>query len=333
MEKSTEHYINQRRLRANKHIRELATDVVLTHRDFIQPLFLDQSVSQRTPLSNLNGVNADTVDTLVEQIRSDIDAGVTKFLLFPVPSVKTDTDFNFSYFASSLTRLRNEFGSRIWLAADLCLCAYTAHGHCGILTDDAQHVLNKETVEVLSRYAVTLARAGADCIAPSDMMDGRIAGIRSALNEGGLDHVAIMSYSAKFSSQFYGPFRDACKSSPGSNASLKDRKTYQASAFYSGGGIAAAQRDEHEGADIIMVKPALPYLDVLTRLKSITEKPLAAYHVSGEYQSLEVLAEKGIVDRSKAHVEVWTSIRRAGASIIISYASRHARQWINEIEY
>jgi porphobilinogen synthase len=333
MEESTEHYINQRRLRANLHIRELAADVVLSHRDFIQPLFLDQSVSTRTPLENLNGVNADTIDSLIDQIRADVNVGVTKFLIFPVPLSKANNNFDFSYFASCLTRLRKEFGSMVWLAADLCLCAYTTHGHCGILSHDEQRVLNIETVRVLSKYAVTLANAGADCIAPSDMMDGRVAGIRSALDEAGFDHVAIMSYSAKFSSQFYGPFRDACKSSPGGNASLKDRKTYQASAFYSGGGIAAALRDEQEAADIIMVKPALPYLDVLAKLKTITRRPLAAYHVSGEYQSLELLAERGVIERSKAHIEVWTSIRRAGASVIISYASRYARQWIDEIEY
>jgi porphobilinogen synthase len=178
-----------------------------------------------------------------------------------------------------------------------------------------------------------MVRAGADCIAPSDMMDGRVAGIRSALDTDGFDHIPIMSYSAKFSSQFYGPFRDACRSSPGQNESLKDRKSYQVSAFNSGSAIAAAIRDAEEGADIIMVKPALPYLDVLTKLKVSVQKPLAAYHVSGEYQSLELLAEKGVIDRSKGHVEVWTSIKRAGASMIISYAARHAKKWIDEIEF
>jgi porphobilinogen synthase len=194
-------------------------------------------------------------------------------------------------------------------------------------------VLNKETVEVLATYGLTLAEAGADCIAPSDMMDGRVAAIRSALDKNSLDDVSIMSYSAKFSSQFYGPFRDACRSTPSNNMVLKDRKSYQASAFNSTGGVAAAIRDQEEGADIILVKPALPYLDVLTKLKERIDKPLAAYHVSGEYQSLELLAERGVIERSKGHVEVWTSIKRAGASIIISYASRHAKKWIDEIDY
>jgi porphobilinogen synthase len=328
-----EAYSNQRRLRGSRHIRELAADIVLTHRDFIQPLFLDQAVKKRTQLNNLNEVYADTVESLLDQIKSDLDRGISKFLIFPVPETKSVRDFDFSYFAVALQRIRKEFGSQVWIATDLCLCAYTEHGHCGILSNDGLRILNKETVDVLVKYALDLAQAGADCIAPSDMMDGRIAAIRLKLDNAGLDHVPIMSYAAKFSSQFYGPFRDACKSSPAHNETLKDRKSYQASAFHSSAGIAAALRDAEEGADIIMVKPALPYLDVLTRLKSIVHKPLAAYHVSGEYQSVELLAERGVIERSKGHVEVWTSIKRAGASMIISYASRHAKKWIDEIEF
>jgi porphobilinogen synthase len=333
MEKTDQSYSNQRRVRANKHIRELTGDVVLTHRHFIQPLFLDQSLKSRTALGNLNEVNGDTADSLIEQIRQDLANGVSRFLIFPVPQQKNESRFDYTFFLKSIEKIRREFGSDVWIAADVCLCAYTSHGHCGILNKEGDRVLNKETVDELAKYSLMLAQAGADCIAPSDMMDGRVAAIRSSLDHANLDHVAIMSYSAKFSSQFYGPFRDACKSSPGNNPSLKDRKTYQASAFNSTDALASAVRDAEEGADIIMVKPALPYLDVLTRLKAISEKPLAAYHVSGEYQALELAAAQGILERSKAHVEVWTAIKRAGASAIISYASRHARKWIDEIEY
>jgi porphobilinogen synthase len=332
MEKAEQHS-SHRRIRANRHIRELTADVVLSYRDFIQPLFLDQTVKARTPLLNLNEVNADTIDTLLDQVDQDLARGVSKFLLFPVPSQKAASGFDFSFFTKGLEQIRKEFGRDVWIAADVCLCAYTNHGHCGILSKDGTRVLNKETVDELSKYALALAQAGADCVAPSDMMDGRVASIRHNLDHGGLDHVALMSYSAKFSSQFYGPFRDACKSSPGGNVTLKERKSYQVSAFSSTDGIASAIRDSEEGADIIMVKPALPYLDVLTRLKGMLHKPLAAYHVSGEYQSLELLASQGIIERSKAHIEVWTSIKRAGASIVISYASRHAKKWIDEIEY
>jgi porphobilinogen synthase len=333
MEKSESQYSNERRLRGNRHIRELAADVTLTHRDFIQPLFLDETVSRRTPLGNLNEINADTLETLLDQMRMDMSKGVSKFLLFPVPTKKSNNAFDFSFFTRAIEKIRKELGSGVWIAADLCLCAYTSHGHCGILSHDGKQVLNRQTVDVLAEYALAVANAGADCIAPSDMMDGRVAAIRTSLNQADRDYVAIMSYSAKFSSQFYGPFRDACKSSPGSNETLKDRKTYQASSFNSTSSLASAVRDADEGADIVMVKPALPYLDVLTNLKAMVQKPLAAYHVSGEYQALELLASAGVIERARAHTEVWTSIKRAGASIIISYASRHARQWIDEIEY
>ena len=333
METTDPQYSNQRRLRANRHIRELASDVILTHRDFIQPLFLDQSVKERSPLTNLNEINADTIDSLLDQIGSDLTKGISKFLVFPVPEKKMNTDFDFSYFADGLRLIRKKFGNDVWIAADLCLCAYTDHGHCGILNKDGQRVLNRETVDVLAKYALELTKAGADCIAPSDMMDGRVAAIRVTLDRAGFDHIPIMSYSAKFSSQFYGPFRDACKSSPVHNDSLRDRKSYQASSFHSTAGVAAAIRDAEEGADIIMVKPSLPYLDVLNQLRSVVHKPLAAYHVSGEYQSVELLAERGVIDRSRGHIEVWTSLKRAGASIIISYASRHAKKWIDEIEF
>ena len=186
---------------------------------------------------------------------------------------------------------------------------------------------------MLADYALALAKAGADCIAPSDMMDGRIAAIRKKLDENGYDQIAILSYSAKFSSQFYGPFRDACKSSPGNNLVLKDRKTYQFSANNAQDGLLSTIRDIEEGADLVMVKPALPYLDMIQTIKQETKYPLVAYHVSGEYQAIELLAEKQLVDRSKAHIEVWTSLKRAGADAIISYAARHAKQWLAQLEY
>lgn len=284
MEKEDAYYFSNRRLRANRHIRELAAEVVLTHRDFIQPLFVDQSLSARTPLQHLNEIAADTPVSLIEQIRSDLQRGVTKFLIFPVPAVKVAAGFDYDFFADTVRKVKAEFGIAVWVAADLCLCAYTSHGHCGVLSDDGTKVLNKETVEELSRYALVMAKAGADCIAPSDMMDGRVAAIRKTLDQAGHDDVSIMSYSAKYSSQFYGPFRDACKSTPSNNAVLKDRKTYQLSSYSLADGLRSALRDQAEGADIVMVKPALPYLDVLARLKEVSDRPLAAYHVSGEYQ-------------------------------------------------
>jgi porphobilinogen synthase len=332
MEKEDSHS-NQRRVRANRHIRELTSDVILSHKDFIQPLFVDEFVNKRTAIPSLHEINSDTIASALEQIESDLTKGVSKFLLFPVPLDKSENHFNFEFALKAIREIRKTFGDRVWLAADVCLCAYTSHGHCGIMNAAQDKVLNAETVAVLADYALQLARAGADCIAPSDMMDGRVKAIRQVLNANGFDQVAIMSYSAKFSSQFYGPFRDACRSTPGNGPLLKDRKTYQVSIFNKSDGLESALRDSREDADILMVKPALPYLDLLCSLKNKVHQPLAVYHVSGEYQSIELLALQNSVERSRAHVEVWTSMKRAGANIIISYAARHARQWIDEIEY
>ncbi len=332
MEKK-KYYSNQRRLRASSHIRELAGEVILSHKDMIQPLFVDENIRERKIIQSLNEINSDTSDTVLQQIEADISAGISKFLLFPVPAKKADKDFDVGFVVSVIKKIKVRFGNSVWIAADACLCAYTSHGHCGVLDASGSKVLNAESVEVLAAYALQLAQAGADCIAPSDMMDGRIAAIRNILNEHGFDEVSIMSYSAKFSSQFYGPFRDACRSAPGKGCTLSDRRSYQISAFNPADAVVSTLRDIEEGADIVMVKPALPYLDIVKQLKQLVHCPVAAYHVSGEYQSIELLAKNGLVERDKAHLEVWTSLKRGGASIIISYAARHARNWGKKIIY
>jgi porphobilinogen synthase len=324
---------NRRRIRANQHIRELAATVQLNYKEFIQPLFLDESITEQTPIATLNEINADTLQSIILQIESDLQKGISKFLLFPVPAKKSEQNFDFSFTISGIKEIKKKFGDRIWLAADICLCAYTSHGHCGILNVSKDKVLNDESVKELAKYSLALAKAGADCIAPSDMMDGRIGAIRNILNENNFDDVSIMSYSAKFSSQFYGPFRDACKSAPGNNCNIHNRKTYQASAFNKNDAILSTLRDIDEGADIVMVKPALPYLDIIHELSETIKLPLAAYHVSGEYQSIELLALNNIIERDKAHLEIWTALKRGGAAIIISYAARHAKEWIERIEY
>jgi porphobilinogen synthase len=327
------YHSNQRRLRASQHIRELAATVQLNHKDFIQPLFLDESIAAPAPINTLHEINSDTLESLLQQIESDLQKGITKFLLFPVPAKKRETNFDYSFAVNSLRQIKKTFGNTVWVAADVCLCAYTSHGHCGILNAAHDKVLNNESVNELAGYALQLARAGADCIAPSDMMDGRIAAIRKILNDNELDDISIMSYSAKFSSQFYGPFRDACKSTPGNNTKLSNRKTYQASSFNKNDAILSTLRDIEEGADIVMVKPGLPYLDVIHELGQTIKHPIAAYHVSGEYQSIELLAQHNIIERDKAHIEVWTALKRGGATIIISYAARHAKEWIEKVEY
>jgi len=331
MEK-TEYPVTQRRLRTGAHIRELTASVKLSHKSFIQPLFVEESLSAPRAVSGLKGVMVDTSETVLETIGKDLDAGVTKFLLFPVPAFKRDEHFDFTFAVSVVRKIRQHFGERIWIAADLCLCSYTTHGHCGILSQDHSKLLNHATVDVLANYAVQLAAAGADSIAPSDMMDGRIAAIRSRLEEAGFDQVSIMSYAAKFSSQFYGPFRDACHSAPRSNG-LKNRKTYQVSPLNPNDALASALRDDREGADILMVKPASLYTDIIAKLKQQTRKPVAAYHVSGEYAAVELLAAEGLINRAEGHLEVWTALQRSGADIIISYAARQARKWIDQIEF
>jgi porphobilinogen synthase len=324
--------ITQRRLRADTQIRELTASVKLSHRSFIQPLFVEEAITEPRTVNGLTDVEVETASSILNTIEQNINTGATKFLLFPVPAQKKENNFDFSFAASVIKSIKENFSKDVWIASDLCLCSYTTHGHCGILNDDHSKMINYKTVDVLSKYATQLAIAGADCIAPSDMTDGRIAAIRTSLDALGYDTVGIMSYSAKFSSQFYGPFRDACHSAPNTNG-LKNRKTYQLSPLNVNDAIASSLRDEKEGADILMVKPAALYTDVIAKLKQRTLKPLAAYHVSGEYAAIEALAEKNLVNREAAHLEVWTALTRAGADIIISYAAKNAKEWIDKMEY
>lgn len=324
--------LTQRRLRHSTHIRELTAAVKLSHKSFVQPLFVEEGIGQPRAVQGLPGVQVDTATTLLDSIAYCVEQGISKFLLFPVPAVKAIDQFDFLFALQTVQHIKEQFGEAVWLAVDVCLCSYTQHGHCGILNDSHTQLLNNETVSVLSRYAAQLAQAGADCIAPSDMTDGRIAAIRQILDATGYDGVNIMSYAAKFSSQFYGPFRDACHSSPNTNG-LQNRKTYQLSPFNLNDALASSLRDEQQGADILMVKPAALYTDVIAALKQRTLKPVAAYHVSGEYAAVEALAAAGLAQREAAHLEVWAALQRSGADIIISYAAKSAQQWIANIQY
>ena len=320
--------LTQRRLRADTQIRELTASVKLSHKSFIQPLFADEGIQSPRNINGLQGVQVDTADSIQNSIEDSLNNGINKFLLFPVPANKSEKDFDFSFATRVIQKIKKSFGADVWISADVCLCSYTEHGHCGILNDDHSRLLNSKTVDVLSHYSSLLANAGADCIAPSDMMDGRIGAIRNKLDALGYEHVSIMSYAAKFSSQFYGPFRDACHSSPNTNG-LKNRKSYQVSPFNPNDAITSALRDEKEGADILMVKPAGLYTDIISKLKKQTLKPIAAYHVSGEYAGIELLAQQGLLNREAAHLETWAALQRAGADIIISYAAKNAKEWIN----
>lgn len=327
---ATIHYpVNRRRMRVSAQARELAATVSLNHRQFIQPVFVDAQLNAPRPLANLPGVQAETTDSILRQVEQDIARGMHKFLLFPVPAAKQEDPRDFRFSSEVIGRLKQAFGDDIWIAADCCLCAYTAHGHCGLLNAEGTAIDNSASVHRLADYALAMAQAGADCIAPSDMMDGRIAAIRRLLDAQGQDAVTIMSYSSKFSSQWYGPFRDACQSSPKA-AALRDRKSYQLSPAHPEDAVLSAVRDAAEGADMVMVKPAGWYGDILLRVREQVDIPVAAYHVSGEYAALELMAAQGLLSREAAHLELWTALKRSGADIIISYASREARHWIEQ---
>jgi porphobilinogen synthase len=320
--------LSLRRTRLTPAVRALTREVEV-HRDkLIQPLFVAEALDRREPVPGLQDVFRDTPSTLLAQIEADVEAGITKFLLFGVPADKRERDFDHRFTAEQIADVKRRFGGHLWLAVDVCLCSYTSHGHCGLLNDAWDHVDNDSTVEALAAAAVEYARAGADCVAPSDMMDGRIAAIRAALDATGLDETLIMSYAAKFHSAFYGPFRVAADSAPGRNVPLKDRASYQLDPARPKDARASAERDAAEGADILMVKPALPYLDVLRDLSRRIPKPWAVYQTSGEQAMLDLAAAQKLSDPGQAQLETWTAFRRAGADMIISYAARRARAMI-----
>ena len=325
--------MNLRRLRQNSHIRELVRENRVSHEQMIQPLFVVEGLKSPESIMGLKGVNRDTPKTILKQIEADLKKGVSKFLLFGVPTNKSTKDFKYDFTSKQIKEIKKTFGNSIWLSVDVCLCSYTSHGHCGILNHEGDHLINESTVAELARAATDYAIAGADCVAPSDMMDGRISAIRSSLDHKSLHRTLIMSYAAKFHSKFYGPFRLAADSAPKGNMHLKNRATYQIDPSNANDAILCAERDSAEGADILMVKPGLPYLDILYRCSQKILKPWAVYEVSGEYASIEILAEKGLMDANQAHLEAWNSFVRAGAKMIISYGARNAKNIISKSEF
>ncbi len=323
--------LSLRRLRQSQTIRDLAREVRVSHDQLLQPLFAVDGISAREPVPGLMGVFRETPESLLRQIESDLEMGVQKFLLFGVPATKVRQDFNFDFTAHQIRAIKQRFGKDLFLAVDICLCSFTSHGQCGILNSEGDHVENGKTIEELTRAASMYAEAGADCVAPSDMMDGRVGAIRSTLDQNQFDRTLIMSYSAKFNSKFYGPFRVAANSAPQGASLLKDRATYQIDPARPTDAWASSIRDAEEGADILMVKPGLPYLDILVRLSQEIRKPWAVYEVSGEFAAIDVLAEKGLILGPEAHLEAWTAFIRAGASMIITYGARNAKKWLQGV--
>ena len=317
--------LTRRRTRLNRHLRELVREVRVSRDQLVQPLFVAEGLQEREAVAGLDGVYRDTADTLLAQIDADLKHGLSKFLLFGVPARKQEPPFNFDFPAAQAHAIKSRFGGDLWLAVDVCLCSHTTHGHCGILNERHDYVENAATVSELAAAAAAFAEAGADCVAPSDMMDGRVAAMRSTLDSSGYEQTTIMSYAAKFASAFYGPFRDAAESAPAAGIKLTDRNTYQLDPARPADALASARRDAAEGADMLIVKPGLPYLDVIAQLReAIPELPRVAYQVSGEQASLDALAAAGLGDSQALQQESWIAMVRAGANAIISYAARRS---------
>jgi porphobilinogen synthase len=310
-----------RRLRRSPAIRALVRETRLTPENFLYPLFVVPGAGQRREVSSMPGVYQLSVDEAVAEAAAAKAEGISGVLLFGLPDGKDDvgsTSFDPDAPVQCAVRALKREVPDLLVVTDVCLCEYTSHGHCGILIDD--EIDNDATVEQLARTALSHAAAGADIVAPSDMMDGRVGRIRDALDAGGFTHTAIMSYAAKYCSAFYGPFRDAAESAP----AFGDRRSHQMDPANVEEALREVALDIEEGADIVMVKPALTYLDVIARVKDEFGVPTAAYHVSGEYAMLKAAAAKGWIDEPRAMMETLTSIRRAGADIIITYCAREA---------
>ncbi|EMS71085.1 Delta-aminolevulinic acid dehydratase [Ruminiclostridium cellobioparum subsp. termitidis CT1112] len=314
-----------RRLRTSPGLRKLVRETNINVEDFIYPMFVAEGAGIEREIASMPGINHYSVDRLLFQLEKVQKAGIPGVLLFGVPDEKdevgTGAFCSDGIVQKALRQAKQRFPELV-LSADLCLCEYTSHGHCGIIKDNK--IDNDLTLEVLAKAAVSLADAGADIIAPSDMMDGRVAAIRKALDGSSFTDKAIMAYSAKYASAFYGPFRDAAGSAP----AFGDRKTYQMDYHGRKEAMKEIELDIDEGADIIMVKPALAYLDIIHEAASRYDYPLAAYNVSGEYCMIKAAAGKGWIDEKGAALESLTAIKRAGAVIIISYFAIDAAAWL-----
>ena len=318
-----------RRLRRSPALRNLVRETNLTAHDFVLPLFVSEKIDKRRAIPSMPGVFQLTVNEVVDEAQKAHDAGLQAVLLFGIPE-KKDEQASGAYAENGIVqkavRAIKKKCPDVIAITDVCLCEYMSHGHCGVTRMDGEHfhVLNDESVELLVKAALSHAQAGADMVAPSDMMDGRIGAIREALDTSGFTDTGIMSYAAKFASVFYGPFRDAAESPP----QFGDRRSYQMDTANADEALREVALDIDEGADIIMIKPALPYLDILWRARERFRKPTAVYHVSGEYAMIKAAAEKGVFDERAAVLEIMTSLKRAGADIIVTYWARELAEWI-----
>lgn len=316
-----------RRLRATPAMRKMVRETRLSAADMIYPIFVEEGEGLTAPVDSMPTVYRYSIDRLEEILPQIAESGIAGLLIFGVPKHKdefaTEAYCDEGVTQQAIRYIKKNYPELI-VIADVCLCEYTSHGHCGVIC--GEKILNDETLPLLSKMAVSMAKAGADIIAPSDMMDGRVAAIRAALDESGYIDVPIMSYSAKFASGYYSPFRDAADSAP----SFGDRKTYQMDPANRREALREIADDIDEGADMVMVKPALPYLDILREARDMTDLPLAAYNVSGEFSMVKAAAKLGWIDEKRIVMENMTAIKRAGADIIITYHALDAAKWLRE---
>ena len=316
-----------RRLRRTDRLRGLVRETELSPGHLIQPLFVVAGEDVREEVPSMPGVERYSISHLVEATGEIAESEVAAVMLFGVPAVKDEAGsgaYDDEGIVQMAVRALKEAHRDLVVMTDVCLCEYTSHGHCGVVREGSGEVDNDVTVELLAKTAISHALAGADAVAPSDMMDGRVGSIRYQLDEEGHPDVPIIAYSAKYASAFYGPFRDAAESTP----AFGDRRGYQMDPANAAEAVREAELDLDEGADMLMVKPALPYLDVVRRVKDATGAPVAAYHVSGEYSMLKAAAANGWIDERAAVVEALTSIRRAGADAILTYYAKEAAAWL-----
>jgi porphobilinogen synthase len=314
-----------RRLRKTGVLRDMVRETELTPSHLVQPLFV-QLGEERTPVESMPGVERLSISNAVEEAGHVHELGVPAVLLFGIPADK-DEEGSGAYDSEGVVQLAvralKEAHPELVVITDVCLCEYTSHGHCGVVLEDGT-VDNDMTLELLARTANSHADAGADAVAPSDMMDGRVGALRTQLDAEGHKDLPIVAYSAKFASAFYGPFREAAESTP----AFGDRRSYQMDPANGDEAVREALLDVEEGADVVMVKPALPYLDLVRRVKEATRVPVAAYHVSGEYSMLKAAAANGWLDERAAALEALTSIRRAGADIVVTYYAKDVAEWL-----
>ena len=318
-----------RRTRRTSALRGLVRETRPSPQDFIYPIFVVAGEDVRRPVDSMPGIFQLSINHAVAEAKRAYDLGIPGVLLFGIPADKDEAAsgaYDPEGIVQLATRAIKDSMPDLLVVTDVCLCEYMSHGHCGVVEKDTGYILNDVSLELLARTASSQAEAGADIVAPSDMMDGRVAAIRADLDREGFENTPIMAYAAKYASAFYGPFREAAESAP----SFGDRRSYQMDPANAREALVEAGLDVEEGADIVMVKPALPYLDVIRRVRETTDLPVAAYNVSGEYAMIKAAAQNGWLDERSAVLEALTGVKRAGAEIIISYHAPDVAGWLSE---